>query len=200
MSRWAVPAFVVVVLILVLLAVQPREERGEVVEEIRLDAAEVRLYPAGDPEAHWRFEAAEVVYDSGTGETTLLEIRDGERRVGDVLDFTLAAQRLVIGNDDDLRAPRMDVHLVEDELDVEMEGADDRLVLVDQDEGRFEVPRIHIFGDDFGESRYENMRVSFDFTSFESGGAGTIGYSELQLGERGGGPGGGAPDGGDDAP
>lgn len=192
MSKWAVVAFVIIVTLLLVLAVQPRDDRGEVVEEVRLHDAQVRLYPAGDPDAHWRFDADEVAYDPGSRETTLLTIRDGERRVGDVLDFTLRSERLVIGRNDDLRAPRMDVHLVEDDLDVEMEGSEDRLVLVDQDEGRFEVPRIHIFGEDFGESRYENMRVSFDFTSFESGGAGTIGYSEFLLEEREDGAGGDA--------
>lgn len=192
MSKWAVVAFGIVVVVLVVLAIQPREDRGDVVEEIRLGEAEVRLYPAGDPDAHWRFAADEVAYDPGSRETTLLTIRDGERRVHDVLDFTLRADRLVIGRNDDLRAARMDVHLVEDELDVEMEGSGDRLVLVDQEAGRFEVPRIHIFGEDFGESRYENMRVSFDFTDFESGGAGTIGYSEFQLEERDQGAGGNA--------
>ena len=185
MSKWAVVAFSVVLLLLLFLAIRPRQERGEVVEEIRLDDAEVRLYPAGDPEARWRFDASAVVYDPAARETTLTAIQDGERRVGSDLDFTLEAERLVIGRDDDLRAPSMDVHLVEDDLDVEMEGTDERLVLVDQDEGRFEVPSIRIFGEDFGESRYENMRVSFDFTDFQAGGAGTIGYSEFQIEERG---------------
>ena len=191
MPKIAVAALVAVLIGLVVLSLQPPRERGEVVDEISLNDASVVLHPSGDPGARWRFEAAAVVYDPQSGETTLSSITDGERRVGQTLDFTLLAEELTIGSDDDLRAPEMDVHLVEDDLDVEMEGAGDRLVLVDQDEGRFEVPRIRIFGPDFGESRYEDMRVSFDFTDFQSGGAGTVGYSEFQIEERG--------DGADDA-
>ena len=63
----------------------------------------------------------------------------------------------------------MDVHLVADDLDVEMLGVEGRLVQVDQAAGRFEVPRIRIYGDDFGESRYEEMSISFDFTDFQAG-------------------------------
>lgn len=184
MPKIAVAALVIVLVVLAALALQPREAASEVAEEIRLNDAAVVLHPTGDPEARWRFEAATVAYDPRSRETTLSTITDGERRVGEELDFTLLADRLVIGDDDDLRAPAMDVHLVEDDLDVEMEGAAERLVLVDQDAGRFEVPRIRIFGPDFGESRYEDMSVSFDFTDFQSGGAGTVGYSEFQIEER----------------
>jgi len=184
MTKWASLALGLVLLALLALALGPRAERADVRDEILLADAVVRLYPASDPEAAWRFEAPVVSYDPGTRETTLERIEDGERRVGGEIDFTLTSRRLVIGRDDDLRSQRMDVHLVEDDLDVEMEGAGDRQVRVDQDEGRFEVPRIRIFGEDFGESRYQDMRVSFDFTDFEAGGPGTVGYSEFELDER----------------
>lgn len=184
MIKWASLALGLVLLALLALALGPRAERAEVRDEILLSDAVVRLYPASDPEATWRFEAPVVSYDPGTGETTLERIEDGERRVGGEVDFTLTSRRLVIGRDDDLRSRRMDVHLVEDDLDVEMEGAGDRLVRVDQAAGRFEVPRIRIFGEDFGESRYQDMRVSFDFTDFQAGGPGTVGYSEFELDER----------------
>lgn len=185
MSRWLVLAFGLVVIALVVLATRPGEERAEVRDEIVLRGAEVRLYPDADPEATWRFAAPQVTYDPGTRETVLERIEDGERRVGDEVDFTLVSERLVIGRDDDLRSRRMDVHLVEDDLDVEMVGSDERLVLVDQREGRFEVPDIRIFGEDFGESRYQDMRVSFDFTDFQAGGPGTVGYSEFEIEEPG---------------
>lgn len=34
-------------------------------------------------------------------------------------------------------------------------------------------------GPDLGESVFEDMRISFDFTDFEAGGPGTVGYSEF---------------------
>jgi len=182
--RWVVVAFLAVVATLVLLSVGPRRVNVEVRDVIALQDASVTLFPASDPEAVWGFDAPDVTYDPAMGETTLVQIRDGERRVGSAVDFTLRSEELVIDRNDDLRGERMDVYLVEDELDVEMQGVEGRQVVVDHGDGVFEVPRIRIYGEDFGESRYEEMRVSFDFTRFEAGGPDTIGYSEFQLSER----------------
>ena len=182
--RWVVVAFLAVVATLALLSVGPRRVNVEVRDVIALQDATVTLFPASDPEAVWGFDAPDVTYDPAMGETTLVQIRDGERRVGSAVDFTLRSDELVIDRNDDLRGERMDVYLVEDELDVEMQGVEGRQVVVDHGDGVFEVPRIRIYGEDFGESRYEEMRVSFDFTSFEAGGPDTIGYSEFQLSER----------------
>lgn len=184
MTKWASLALGAVLLILIALSLGPRAERPEVREDIVLDDAVVRLFPASDPDAVWRFEAPVASYDPAARETTLNRIEDGERRLEGEVDFTLEADRLVIGRDDDLRSARMDVHLVADDLDVEMEGVEGRQVRVDQEAGRFEVPRIRIFGEGFGESRYQEMSVSFDFTDFEAGGPDTIGYSEFELDER----------------
>ncbi len=184
MTKWASLALGAVLLILLALALGPRAERPEVREDIVLEDAVVRLFPASDPDAVWRFEAPVASYDPAARETTLNRIEDGERRVDDEVDFTLRSDRLVIGRDDDLRSARMDVHLVADDLDVEMEGVEGRQVRVDQEAGRFEVPRIRIFGEGFGESRYQEMSVSFDFTDFDAGGPDTIGYSEFELDER----------------
>ena len=182
--RWVVVAFLAVVATLALLSVGPRRVNVEVRDVIALQDASVTLFPASDPEAVWGFDAPDVTYDPAMGETTLVQIRDGERRVGSAVDFTLRSDELVIDRNDDLRGERMDVYLVEDELDVEMQGVEGRQVVVDHGDGVFEVPRIRIYGEDFGESRYEEMRVSFDFTRFEAGGPDTIGYSEFQLSER----------------
>lgn len=184
LARWAVAGFAGLVALLLALALAPQETVVQADDAVQLNAATVNLYPAADPEAAWTFEAPEVTYDPGNRETTLRRIENGERRVGSTTDFTLTSDEMTIQRDDDLRGDRMDVHLVEDDLDVAMRGADRRQVVVDHGEGVFEVPRIRIYGEDFGESRYEEMRVAFDFTSFEAGGPDTIGYSEFQLEER----------------
>ena len=56
-----------------------------------------------------------------------------------------------------------------------------RQVLIDQRSGRFEVPRAIVSGPDLGESVFEDMRISFDFTDFESGGPGTVGYAQFMV-------------------
>lgn len=184
LARWAMVGFAALLALLLALALAPQEAVVQADDEVRLDAATVNLYPAADPEASWTFLAPEVTYDPGNRETTLRRIENGERRVGSTTDFTITSDEMTIQRDDDLRGERMDVHLVEDDLDVAMRSADRRQVVVDHGEGVFEVPRIRIYGEDFGESRYEEMRVTFDFTSFEAGGPDTIGYSEFQLEER----------------
>lgn len=184
MLRLAGAAFAVVMVTLLALALRPGGEPELPDARIRLGDAQVTLHPRSDPEAHWGFEAPRASFDPDSGETVLTSVEDGERRVGDEVDFTLRSDRLVIDRNDDIRAEEMSVHLVEDDLDVAMQGTPERQVLVDQDAGRFEVPHIELSGEDFGRATYENMRVDFDFTDFQAGGPDTIGYSEFLLEER----------------
>lgn len=184
MFRLAGAAFAVVLVALVALALRPADEPEARDPRIRLSDTQVTLHPRADPEARWTFAAPLATFDPESGDTVLDEVEDGARHVGEEVDFTLRAGRLVIDRSDDLRTDEMFVRLVEDELDVSMDGQGERQVLVDQSDGRFEVPNIELSGEDFGRSRYENMRVDFDFTDFEAGGPDTIGYSELLLEER----------------
>lgn len=184
MIRWAPWALSLVVATLLVVAVAPRPERVDVIEVIDLTEAVVTLFPAADPDAVWRFSAPQARYDTVFRDTTLWNVRDGERRVGDEVDFTLDSDRIVIDRNDDLRTDAMFVHLVEDDLDVTMTGSGERQVFVDQDEARFEVPFIDIAGEGFGESRYQDMLVSFDFTDFQAGGPGTVGISTFDLADR----------------
>lgn len=184
MLRLAGAAFALVLITLLALALRPGGEPELPDPHIRLHDAQATLHPRSDSEARWTFASPEATFDPDSGDTVLTRVQDGARRVGDEVDFTLRSERLVIDRNDDIRARDMFVHLVEDELDVTMDGTEERQVLVDQSAGRFEVPHIEIRGDDFGTSTYENMRVDFDFTDFEAGGPDTIGYSELLIEER----------------
>lgn len=184
MLRLAGFAFAAVLVALVVLSLGPTRDPDPIDRRVQLTDARVDLYPAADPEAVWHFEAPEVTFDPDVGETTLRSVQEGERRVGDEVDFTLRSERLVIDRNDDLRTESMSVHLVEDDLDAIMTGRGGRGVFVDQAAGRFEVPHMELTGETFGESTYQDMRVSFDFTDFEAGGPGTVGYSQLLLEER----------------
>lgn len=146
---------------------------------ITLRDTQVTLYPRADPEAVWYFSAPHVEYVPDDQEATLFAIEDGRRTVGGETDFTLASERVTIDDDDNIRGEAMHAHLVEDEIDLHMEAKGSRLVLIDQARGRFEVPRAAMSGPDLGESVFEDMRISFDFTDFEAGGPGTVGYSEF---------------------
>jgi hypothetical protein len=179
--RLALIALGVVVLLLLAVSVLPERERIIPESLIRLENTTVNLYPQADPEAVWFFAAPEVSYDPDRRETVLYRIEDGERTVNRETDFTLMSDQVTIDNNDNLRGERIFIHLVEDEWDVDMETKGDRLVLIDHGAGRFEVPRITINGEGIGNSIYEDMSINFDFTDFQSGGPGTIGYSEFET-------------------
>lgn len=177
MTRAALIALAVVVLGLVGISLLP-DRRPELPDAtIVLDDARVLLLPAADPDAVWTFTAPTARFDPDAESTELLGVEDGARTVGDVVDFTLRSGRLVIDRRDDLVAERLEAHLVADGWDVVMEGRAGRNVLVRQDAGRFEVPHVEISGDGIGDSVYQDMRISFDFTDFVAGGPGTVGTS-----------------------
>src|SRR5690606_36148811 len=120
-------------------------------------------------------------FDPDTSVTELLNVEDGARTVAGEIDFTLRAERLIIDRRDDLVTSRLDAHLVADSWDVVMEAREGRDVLVRQDQGRFEVPHVEITGEGIGQSVYQDMTISFDFTDFQAGGPGTIGTSAFRA-------------------
>ena len=177
MTRAALLTLVAVVLGLFALTLLPDRRPAVPDSTIALTGATVVLMPEADPEAVWTFSAPTARFDPDRDTTELFGVEDGARTVGDVVDFTLSAERLVIDRRDDLVAERIDAHLVADGWDVLMEGRDQRNVLVRQDVGRFEVPHVEITGEGIGRSVYQDMRISFDFTDFQAGGPGTVGTS-----------------------
>ena len=177
--RLALIGLVLFVALLVALALQDASRPEVPGAAIVLRDTTVTLYPKEDPEAVWYFSAPVVEYLPERQESTLYELSDGRRTIDGETDFTLDSDMLTIDSDDNIRGDAMHAHLVEDEIDLQMEAKGDRLVLVDQRRARFEVPRATMSGPDLGESVFEDMRISFDFTDFEAGGPGTVGYSEF---------------------
>lgn len=177
MTRAALLTLIAVVLGLFALTLLPDRRPAVPDATIALTDTTVVLMPEADPEAVWTFSAPTALFDPDRDTTELFGVDDGERTVRGVVDFTLAAERLVIDRRDDLVAERIDAHLVADDWDVLMEGRDQRNVLVRQDVGRFEVPHVEITGEGIGRSIYQDMRISFDFTDFQAGGPGTVGTS-----------------------
>ncbi len=187
MARWLRYggfAFLGVVVVLVALAVLtggPEAVEGD--DRIVLESASVRLFPRSDPEAVWQFEAPVVRYDLASSEASLEPVREGSRSVGGRVDFRLSAPSITVRSNDDLRANTLNVFLVEDDLNVDLRASDERQVLVDHRAGRFEVPSLRMHGEGFGESRYEDVTTNFDFTEFEAGGPGTVGFSRFEVEE-----------------
>ncbi len=173
-------------LILVMLSLLPESPRSIPDSSIVLTDSQVSLYPQEDPEALWTFFAPQLIYFPDLRESTLLNIEDGQRVVNGVTDFTLQSERVIIGSDDNLRGDAIFVRILNkpddpaDDYELEMESKFGRQVLINQREGRFEIPRVRMIGEGT-ESIYENMRIDFSLETFESGGAGTVGFSRFDL-------------------
>lgn len=169
------------VLLIALFALTLLPDRDTALPDARISLtnAQVLLFPTADPTAEWTFVAPNAMFDPDAGTTELFAVEDAHRAVDGVIDFTLRADRLLIDRSDDLIAERIEAHLVADGWDVLMERRDDRNVLVRQETGRFEVPHVEIRGEGIGESIYQDMRITFDFTDFEAGGPGTVGTSSF---------------------
>lgn len=148
---------------------------------IKLSNTTLTLYPQEDPEAVWFFKAPTVTYDPGSRETTLFKVQDGKRTVNNETDFTLASEQVTIGSDDNMYGDKIFVRLIEEETDLDMQARDGRMVLINQSEGQFEIPHVDITGKNRGTR--QNMFISFDMRRVRSGGAGTVGITEFDIGK-----------------
>lgn len=185
MPRLALLALALVLVALLVIALLPQHRAAVPDATIDLHDASVTLYPSADPQAVWAFEAPDVTYDPATQDTTLLDITDGRRMVDGKTDFTLASDRVVIDANDDLHGQHIQAHLVSDDVDLDMVGRNGRQVLIDQRHGQFQVPRVTVTDPESNKAVFEDMRIGFDFTTFEAGGPGTVGYGTFVVGSPG---------------
>ena len=180
MLRLTAIALALTVVGLLVVALLPQRERVVPGEVIELSGADVTLYPEADPEAVWYFDADTVDYDPAVGETTLYNVDDARRTVDSETDFTLQSEEVVIDTEDNLRGERMLVHLVEANWDLTMQAGEERQVLIDQAEGKFEVPILDYTGDGLGQNHAENVRMNFDLTDYEADCEGAACQNEFQ--------------------
>lgn len=182
MLRLAFGLLAALVALLLALALLPQRPRMIPESTIELEQVSVTLYPRADPEAVWRFVAPRVEYQPNSRETVLYRIEDGARQVGGATDFTLESEEVIIDSSENLRGESMVAHLIEEGWDLEMAAANGQQVFINQQAGLFEVPHLEWRGEG-GSGVNENMRISFDLTTFTSGGEGTVGYSEFDIGD-----------------
>jgi len=178
--KWTVVVLAAVILALVALSALPDRRADPPDASIRLFEARLTLYPEADPDAIWTFVVPEASFDPTAETTTLFDLRDGARSVAGEVDFTLTGDEVVIDRNDDLRGDALRAVLQADGLVLDMAARAGRQVRIDQRAARFEVPRATITGDGL-DGVYEDMRIAFDFTEFEAGGPGTVGYATFEA-------------------
>ena len=182
MLRYAFIALAFVLVLLVILSLLPQNRAVIPDSTIDLQNAKVVLYPQQDQDAVWRFSSPRVEYNPDSRDTTLFDVQDGERVENGETDFTLESPQVTISNDDNLRGDKIVVNLLQEETTLDMQSKADRQVLINQSTGQFEIPYVEMSGKNRG--KRENAYIDFDLRRIKSGGAGTVGYSEFDLGER----------------
>lgn len=183
MLRFSLIALVGIIGLLFGLSLLPKQGRAIPDATIELAQAEVFLYPQEDPEAVWHFSSPEVQYDPDLRETTLNNIEDGKRMVAEKTDFTLEAEQVVISSDDNLRGDHLLAHILEDDIYLDMTAKDGLQVLINQREGKFEIPHLEMTQANDA-TTYEKVRTAFDLEDFSAGGEGTIGYNKFEIEDR----------------
>lgn len=108
-----------------------------------LRGVNLRLYPAQDVSAEWRFRAGEITYDPLKAESTVNRLSRGERRVDGKLDTVVRTDRLTIDASDNLRAGRAELYIPSQCLRVQLTGTAKDPVIIDQQSG-FRGPRALI--------------------------------------------------------
>ena len=184
MLRGILWLFAVTLILLVALTLLPEESQVMPDEQVRLHDARVVLYPRADTEAIWYFGSPEVSYSPADGTAMLTDLSDGRRTVAGETDFTLHASALLIDASDNLSGEQLTVHLLQNDECLLMlaQGGED--VVINQDEGLFLVPLLHIEGAAWGnDNQWQRVRASFDLEQFSAGGPGTVTVNEFLAGD-----------------
>lgn len=183
MLRAVLVIFAGVLALLLVLALQPGEPAAIPDSDMLLRDVAVSLHPRADAEAVWHFAAPAAEYSPDSGVSVLRELSDGRRTVAGETDFTVAAGELLIDSRDNLKGERLLVNLVNTGECLTMLAADDDSVVIDQAEGRFRVPLLHIAGPSWGsDNSWQKVDASFDLEEFSAGGPGTVTVNEFFAG------------------
>ncbi|MDQ3460429.1 MAG: hypothetical protein M3498_14195 [Deinococcota bacterium] len=167
MLRLALVVLVAVLGVLAVVALLPGRPQLVPDSSVRLERVNLNLYPEADPGARWRFAALALDYSPNSRESVLHEVTEGLRLVDGESDFTLCADEAVIDSRDNLRSQRIFVHFLGENIDMEMQGDGVRPVLINQDAGRFEIPRLNYSGEGLGENSGDDAYADFDLADFQ---------------------------------
>jgi len=162
----------VIVLLGVIVALIPRGTTASS-SGVVLRGVNLRLYPAADQQAEWRFRADTITADPTSGETTIDELKRGERFVSGELDTVVRTDRLTIDASDNLRSRRAELYIPAQCLTVNIDGTDAKPVVIDQQSG-FSGPKARIVYPDavFSagpvQASFDLKQVNFENTSLEA--------------------------------
>ena len=144
----------------------------------QLRDVQLTLYPSRDPDAIWRFHAANVTNDTLTSTTELSGLSAGQRFLRDkdasgqytgaeTLDATLSTTHLTINGQDDLLTPKARMILIKECTDIDLLGTAQNPVRIQQGVG-FSAPQTVMNGPGM-HAKIDNLQMDFDTTIISSG-------------------------------
>ncbi|AWN22251.1 hypothetical protein DKM44_02530 [Deinococcus irradiatisoli] len=170
MLKWSALALAAMLVFGVVFALLPSAPsvRGS---GVSLEEVKLRLYPAQDPGAEWRFAAQQIKVDPEKGETALDQLGRGERWVTGPrdqlhLDMTIKAQSLIIDNQDNLHARKAELYTLADCSTFTLSSSDQQQVIINQ-QGGYSAPRGRIRSPIYN-GAFRNITANFDFSNFQA--------------------------------
>lgn len=137
---------------------------------VRLQNVQLRLYPAQDAQAQWRFAAKQITVDPEKGENTLEGLGQGERWVTDGgqprLDMTIRASTLTIDAQDNLKTTQAALYTLADCSTFTLSGTPQDPVVINQ-QGGYTAPRGSI-SSPIQSGAYRHISANFDFSAFNA--------------------------------
>lgn len=153
-------------------ALLPTQDQTNAETGAHLQDVQLTLYPMRDPDAVWRFGAANVTHDPVTGTTTLTNLTGGQRLLRqktsagqytgqEELDATLTTPTLQINNQDDILSDHARMTLIRECADIDLTGMPDNPVKIQQGVG-FSAPKTVVDAPGMN-VRFENLQMDFQF-------------------------------------
>ena len=170
--RWSVAVLAAIVVFGLVFALLPNRAGAQDRTGVQLRGVSLRLYPAQDQDAEWRFTAPELSFDPVKEEATITGLQRGERWARDPrtrrlgLDLTLGTRQLTIDASDNIRTREADVFLIQGCYSLALKSIEGQPVLIDQNRG-ISAPVADIRSPAVN-GGYENLQMSFDLRSFSA--------------------------------
>ena len=138
---------------------------------VTLSGVQLKLYPAQDPQAEWRFTAQQISVDPQKGETALDQLGQGARWVqgeqGQLQeDMTIKAQKLIIDAQDNLHAKQAQLYTLADCSTFTLSSLGQQEVIINQ-QGGYSAPRGQI-SSPVQSGAFKNISANFDFSNFQA--------------------------------
>lgn len=170
--KWSLALLLAIVVLGLVFAFLPQRAEGVDRTGVQLRDVSLRLYPAQDPDAEWRFQAPSLSFDPVKGEATISGLEQGERWARDPqtgqlgLDLTLSTQELTIDANDNIHTRKANIYLPRDCWALSLDSTDQQSVLIDQNRG-ISAPFATISSPAVN-GAYDNVTVGFNLSGFNA--------------------------------